>query len=75
MKESEYCFDAAPLDMGNHSDTHVFGVNVRVYFMTSKTCTVSPFLPDYYKQLDVPIVAGTTAVDLINGYKVVFIFG
>ena len=60
--------------MDNHADTHVFGRNVRVYFTTSKRCTVSTFLPEYSEQLYVPIVTGATAVDLENGSTVVLIF-
>ena len=74
-KESECVFDADPSDMDNHADTHVFGINFRVYFTTSKRCTITTFLPEYYKQLDVPIVTGETAVDLENGLTVVLIFG
>ena len=66
MKESEYVFDAAPLEMDNHADTHVFGRNFRAYLMMSKRCTASPLLPKYSKQLNVPIVAGATVVDLEN---------
>ena len=61
--------------MDNHSDTHVFGRNFRVYFTTSKRFTVSTFLPEYSKQLDVPIATGATAVDLENGSLLILIFG
>ena len=75
MKESEYVLDAAPSDMDNHADTHGFGRNIRVYLTTSKMCTVSPFLTEYSKRLDVPIVTSATAFDLENGSGVVIIFG
>ena len=55
VKESDYVFNAAPSDVDNHTDTHVFGRNYRVYFTTSKRCNVSPFLPDYSDQLVVPV--------------------
>ena len=64
MKESEYVFDAALSEIDNHADTHLFGGNFRVYFTASKRCTVSPLLPKYFKQLDVPIVIGANLVDL-----------
>ena len=35
MKDSEYFFDAAPSEMDNYADTHVFGRNFRVYFTIS----------------------------------------
>ena len=66
VKESKHVFDAAPPEMDNHADTHVFGRKFKAYFTTSKRCNVSPFLPEYSKQLDVPIVTGATAVDLEN---------
>lgn len=75
VKESDYVFDVASSEMDNHADTHVFGRNFRVFFTTSKRCTVSPFLPEYPEQLDVPIVTGATAVDLENGSTVILIFG
>ena len=74
VKKSEYIFDAAPSEMDNHADTHVFGRNFRVYFTMSKWCTVLTFLPEYSKQLDVPIVTGATAVDVENVLMVVPIF-
>ena len=75
MKDSEYVFNAAPSEMENHADMHIFGRNFRVYFTTSKRCTVSPFLPEYLEQLNVNIVTVATAVDLENGLTVVLIFG
>ena len=74
VKDYDYVFDAALSEMDNHADTHVFGRNFRVYLMTPKRCTVSPFLPEYSKQLDVPTVTGETAVDPENGSEVVLIF-
>ena len=74
MKDSEYFFDAAPSEMDNYADTHVFGRNFRVYFTMSKWCTVLTFLPKYSKQLDVPIVTGATAVGVENVLMVVPIF-
>ena len=74
VKKSEYVLDTTPAEMENHADTHVFGRNYRVYFTTSKRCTVLPFFPEYSEQLDVPIVIGTAAVDLKNGSTVVLIF-
>ena len=64
MKDSEYVFNVAPSEMENHADMHIFGRNFRVYFTTSKRCTVSPFLPEYSKPLYVSIVSGATVVDL-----------
>jgi len=61
--------------MDNHADMHVFGRNFRVYFATSKKCTLSPFLPEYSEQFDVPIVTGAIAVDLENGSTMILIFG
>ena len=75
VKESKYVFDVAPSDMDNHTDTHAFGRNFRVYFTTSKRCTVSPLLPQYSQQPDVPKVAGATAADLENGLTAILIFG
>ena len=75
MKEYEYVFDATPSDIYNHADAHVFGSNFRVYFRTSKRCTVSIFLPKYSNKIDMPIVTGATAVDLENGLMVILIFG
>ena len=75
VKESEYIFDMAPSEVDNHADTHVFGRNFRVYFTASKRCTVSPLLSEYSNQLDVPIVAVATEVDLDNVSTVVIIFG
>ena len=74
MKDSEYVFDAAPSDMDNHAETYVFGSNFRVYFTTSKGCTVSPLLLEYYDKLNVPIVTVVTAVDLENGSMMILIF-
>ena len=75
VKKSDYFFVVDPSEMDNRGDTHVFGSNFRVYFLTSKRCTFSPFLPDYYEQLDVPIVIGATVVDLENGSTVVLFWG
>ena len=52
--------------MDNNADTHVLGKTFRVYFMTSKRCTVSHLLPKYYEKLDVHIVIGAGVVDLEN---------
>ena len=75
MNKYEYVLYAAPSEMYNHVYMRFFGGNFRFYFMTSKRFTVSPFLPDYSKQLDVPIVIGATDVDLENRSTVVLIFG
>ena len=75
MKDSEYVFEVAPSEMDNHADTHVFGRTFRVYFTTSKRCTVSTFLPKYSNQFDVTIVTGATAVHLKNVWTVVILFG
>ena len=61
--------------MDNHADAYVFGRSFRVYFTTSKRCTVSPLLPKYHEQLGVHIVIGETAVDLDNVSTVFLIFG
>jgi len=61
--------------MDYHADTHVFGRHFRVYFTTSKKCTLSPFLPEYSEQLDAPIATGAMTVDLKNGSMMILIFG
>ena len=61
--------------MYNHADTQVFGRNFRVYFTTSKKCTVSLFLPKYPEQLDVHVFTGATEFDMGNGSLVILIFG
>ena len=75
VNQSEYVFDAAPSEIDNHADTHVFRGNFIVFFTTSKRWAVSPFLPEYSEQLDVPIFTGATVVDLGNGSTLVLIFG
>ena len=75
MKDSEYVFNVAPSEMENHADMNIFGRNFRVYFTTSKRCTVSPFLPEYLEQLNVNIVTVATAFDLENGLTVLLTFG
>ena len=54
---------------------HVFGKRFFVLFTTSKKCTVSQFLPEYFEQVDVPIVTGATAVDLKHGSTENLLFG
>ena len=75
MKESEYVFYTAPSEIDNHADSYVLRRHFRVYFTTSKICTVSHFLPKYSKQVYVSIFTGANTVDLENGSTVVLIFG
>ena len=43
----DFFSNASPSDMNNQANTHVFGINFRVYFTTSKSCDVPTCLPEY----------------------------
>ena len=62
-------------EMDNHSDTHYFGANFRPISFTSEECTVSPFLPEYVKQMNVPICTCVTSLTLDSGEVVILEFG
>ena len=61
--------------MDNHADTHCFEANFWQLSFTSEDCTVSPFLPQYSEQMDVPICKGVTYLTLDSGEVVILDFG
>ena len=55
---------ALAAEMDNHDDTHYFGAKFQPIEFTSEECTVSTFLPEYAKQINVSICIGVTALIL-----------
>ena len=53
--------------MDNHADTHCFGANFRPISFTSEECNVSPFIPEYIEQENIPICTGVTVLILDSG--------
>ena len=70
-------YDALSMKSYNHADTHCFGENVQPIMYTRQIFPVSPFIPEYSEQTDVPIVIGATAFDTKNiiTYFPVFVQG
>ena len=66
---------ASATEMDNHADTHCFGANFRPISFTLEECTVSPFLPEYVEQINVPICTGVTDLTLDSGEVVILEFG
>ena len=60
--------------MENHADTHCFGANFRPISFILEECTVTPFLPEYAEQMDVPICKGVTYLTLDSGEMVILEF-
>ena len=58
--------------MLNHADTICFGRNFRPILFTLDVTTVSPFLPEYDSQMDVPIVTATPAYDTEEGETITY---
>ena len=53
--------------MENHAVTHCFGDNFRPISFTSEECNLYPLLPEYAKQINVPIFTGVTELILESG--------
>ena len=61
--------------MDNHADNHCFGVKFRPISFTLEDFTVSPFLPKYAEQINVPICTGVTALTIDSWQGVILKFG
>ena len=55
---------ASATGMENHYNTHCSGANSIPILFTSEECPVSPFLPEYSEQMNIPIFVGVTALTL-----------
>ena len=61
--------------MDNHVDNHCFGENFQPISFTSEDCTVSPFLPEYTEQVNIPICNGVSDLTLNSGEVLIMDFG
>ena len=61
--------------MDNHVDKNCFGRNICPVSFTSEYFTVSPFLSEYYEQVNIPICTGVTSYTMESGESIILIFG
>ena len=66
---------ALATEIDNHDDTHCFGANFWPISFTSEECTVSPLLPEYAKQMNIPKCTCVTSLTLDSLEVVILEFG
>ena len=65
---------APATEMDNNADTHCFGEFFCPISLNYKECTVSPFIPEYTEQMNIPIYTSFTAFKLASGEVVILEF-
>ena len=68
-------YEALPLEIDNHADTHCFGRNFTPFMWTGLSCSVSPFLSEYDTMDDVKICSAATSYTASTGETIILIFG
>ena len=53
--------------MDNHDNIHCFGANFQPISFTFEEYNVSPFLPEYIEQVNIPIFTDVTWLTLCSG--------
>ena len=62
-------------EMENNADNHCFGAKFLPISLNLKECTVSPLLPEYTEQVNIPICTGGTELTINSGEVVILEFG
>ena len=61
--------------MDNHADMYYLGKNYRPISFMSEECSVTPFLSEYSKVINVLICIAATAYTLTSGEVIILLFG
>lgn len=68
-------FEPRRMDIDNHADTIVAGMNCCVVYNTNMLCTVVPYHGEYAPIENVPIVTSATAIDTEHHGTIILEFG